>query len=508
MKNGNGRKKLRWIAAALGAYLALLGLLAWIEGAREGATITTLPKALWYSLVTLTTVGYGDLYPVTLPGKLIGGLFLILSTGLLALLVGLVYAAVTGRLLPRIRLWLDRRRKWYVFSPDNEAARALAGRLDDGVAVFCRSASDRRDGNGLCLRMGPEALFELPLAGEGERVFFAVDGDPSVNEGVSLALRDRPVRIWCRADLPGEGLPENITPFNECECTARLYWQTRPWRPSGERVAVIGGGRFARALLNQGLLTAPPGCSVSLFGDWALWRGLHRAVLELRAPAVALSFQAGDWHDCADILRDADRIVLCDDDRRTNARTLRLLRQYCVVRGQIDARCEPGLQDAFCFGEPESLFTPELVMKQAQDRLGRHLHEMYRSQADYPVPTWEALSDFLRRSNLAAADHLLTKLRLLLPEKDVREITPENCALAADRYEALSPEERERCRIIEHDRWMLFHALYGWRYAAIRNNAEREHPLMVDYEELSESDREKDDNAWNQIRALAEGGAL
>ena len=85
----------------------------------------------------------------------------------------------------------------------------------------------------------------------------------------------------------------------------------------------------------------------------------------------------------------------------------------------------------------------------------------------------------------------------------MRQITRESCARAADRYEALDADGRERCRIIEHDRWVLFYALNGWRYAPVRNDANREHPLMVDYEQLSRPEREKDDNAWKLLRALA-----
>ena len=49
------------------------------------SNIHTLGQAVWWSLVTVTTVGYGDFYPVTLPGRITAGLIMI--TGLLTLAV-------------------------------------------------------------------------------------------------------------------------------------------------------------------------------------------------------------------------------------------------------------------------------------------------------------------------------------------------------------------------------------------------------------------------------------
>ena len=43
------------------------------EHEMEHETFNSIPDAFWYSLVTITTVGYGDHVPLTLPGKLIGG---------------------------------------------------------------------------------------------------------------------------------------------------------------------------------------------------------------------------------------------------------------------------------------------------------------------------------------------------------------------------------------------------------------------------------------------------
>lgn len=494
---------LRYAVIGLAAYLGLLCLLVAFERAETDAQITDLPRALWYSLVTLTTVGYGDMTPVSPVGRLIGGVFLLMSTGLLAVLIGVIFAAVTGRLYPRLRLRRYRRAHWYVFSSDNAAARALASGLSDGPVIFCGKKA-RVEGNALWLEASPEALFQLPFAADGPRDLFLMDDDPSANERLALALMQAPAHIYCRSDGLNEDLPDNVTVFCDEDCAARRYWQLRPWRVEGERAALIGSGRFARALLMQGLLTAPPGCQIELFGNWALWQGLHGALSDVPDMTVTLRFHPEEWHDCPDALRDSDRMILCGDDQTENREILCLLRRYCVLHAEPDVLGPRGLQRARYFGDAEALFTPNLVMGHALSARARKLHELYRASVDYPVDEWGALSDFTKRSNLAAADHLLTKIRLLLPEKDVREITPEICRLAAERYDGADADMIERCRAIEHARWCLFHALYNWRYAARRDNARRLHPMMVPYDRLDETERRKDDNAWHLIGKLAE----
>ena len=97
----NGKRK-RWILGMLLVYGAALLLLVATERNAEGATIRSLGDALWYSLVTMTTVGYGDLSPVTVPGRVISILFLAMSIGLFGLLLQTVYSFTTGRLVPRV----------------------------------------------------------------------------------------------------------------------------------------------------------------------------------------------------------------------------------------------------------------------------------------------------------------------------------------------------------------------------------------------------------------------
>ena len=49
-----------------------------------------IPAAMWYGVVTLTTIGYGDVYPITPLGKLVGGFIGFLGIGLFALPAGIL----------------------------------------------------------------------------------------------------------------------------------------------------------------------------------------------------------------------------------------------------------------------------------------------------------------------------------------------------------------------------------------------------------------------------------
>jgi len=59
-----------------------------VEKGAENSSIKTLWDSLWYMMVSLTTVGYGDMYPVTHAGKIIGYVFVIASVGLIGYLIG------------------------------------------------------------------------------------------------------------------------------------------------------------------------------------------------------------------------------------------------------------------------------------------------------------------------------------------------------------------------------------------------------------------------------------
>jgi voltage-gated potassium channel len=49
---------------------------------------------MWWGVVTLTTVGYGDVYPITPLGKLLGSVIALLGIGLFALPAGIIAAGL------------------------------------------------------------------------------------------------------------------------------------------------------------------------------------------------------------------------------------------------------------------------------------------------------------------------------------------------------------------------------------------------------------------------------
>ena len=70
-------------------------LLYWAEGGEQPDKFGSIPRAMWWAIVTLTTVGYGDAFPVTPLGKFLAGVIAIMGVMLIALPTGLFAASFT-----------------------------------------------------------------------------------------------------------------------------------------------------------------------------------------------------------------------------------------------------------------------------------------------------------------------------------------------------------------------------------------------------------------------------
>lgn len=62
----------------------------YVENAAQPDKFSSIPATMWWGIATLTTVGYGDMVPITDVGKFLGGIFAIAGVGLLALPAGIL----------------------------------------------------------------------------------------------------------------------------------------------------------------------------------------------------------------------------------------------------------------------------------------------------------------------------------------------------------------------------------------------------------------------------------
>lgn len=73
-------------------------LMFMVEGPGQPDAFGSIPRAMWWAVVTLTTVGYGDAAPVTPLGKLLAGLTALTGIGVIAIPTGILASAFSDAL--------------------------------------------------------------------------------------------------------------------------------------------------------------------------------------------------------------------------------------------------------------------------------------------------------------------------------------------------------------------------------------------------------------------------
>lgn len=86
------------LSAALAFVVLLISATALflIEGEIQPEAFGSIPRAMWWAMATLTTVGYGDAYPVTAVGKIFAGCSAIIAIGIVAMPTGIMAAAFSS----------------------------------------------------------------------------------------------------------------------------------------------------------------------------------------------------------------------------------------------------------------------------------------------------------------------------------------------------------------------------------------------------------------------------
>lgn len=80
--------------ACVALYLAAVGIYHF-EHVAQPDGFSSIPESLWWAIATFTTVGYGDVYPITAGGRIFTGVVMLIGIGIIAVPAGLVTAALT-----------------------------------------------------------------------------------------------------------------------------------------------------------------------------------------------------------------------------------------------------------------------------------------------------------------------------------------------------------------------------------------------------------------------------
>lgn len=154
----------------IGAMLLSATLMHFAEHDVQPDKFGTIPDAMWWAIVTLTTVGYGDSYPVSPVGKIIASLTAVMGLVMLALPVGIVATAFAQEI----------HRREFVITWSMIARMPLFGALNAGeiaeVMRFLRAQTVK--GGATIMRRGEPA----------QSIFFIASGEVEVDDGAPRRL--------------------------------------------------------------------------------------------------------------------------------------------------------------------------------------------------------------------------------------------------------------------------------------------------------------------------------
>lgn len=94
-----------------------------VENQAQPEVFESIPKSMWWAVVTLTTVGYGDVIPVTTFGKFLGAVITILGVGLAALPAGILASGLASELEQRREILEQRFRELLLEDDDMNLVR-------------------------------------------------------------------------------------------------------------------------------------------------------------------------------------------------------------------------------------------------------------------------------------------------------------------------------------------------------------------------------------------------
>ena len=85
------------VVALVFIYLSSVGIY-FFENEAQPENFKSIFHSIWWAIATLTTVGYGDVYPITLGGKIFSSVIILIGIGIVAIPTGLIASSINQNL--------------------------------------------------------------------------------------------------------------------------------------------------------------------------------------------------------------------------------------------------------------------------------------------------------------------------------------------------------------------------------------------------------------------------
>tara|TARA_Y100001947_G_scaffold122305_1_gene106604 strand:- start:898 stop:1773 length:876 start_codon:yes stop_codon:yes gene_type:complete len=125
-----GQQLFTTLAMAMALVYISAVLLYFVEGVggQQQESFASIPRAIWWAIATLTTVGYGDVYPVTPLGRFFASVIAIAGIGMVALPAGVFASAFSDEIRERENAKQERRER----ALERRVARIEAAEMEEG----------------------------------------------------------------------------------------------------------------------------------------------------------------------------------------------------------------------------------------------------------------------------------------------------------------------------------------------------------------------------------------
>ncbi|MCR5278436.1 MAG: ion transporter [Lachnospiraceae bacterium] len=504
---------------ALILYILLLFIMVHYESAAPGANILTIGDAVWYSLTTFTTVGYGDLAPITTVGRLIGSVFLIVSIGLLGFFVGFMVEFI-ARIRPIIALSLNAGRPWYIFTGVSPYATIFAENLknvrSDAFIIYADTLKEDKTSKDVHVSWSVKELLDRRGSMYDAHIICMKENEME-NFLDSVSLADTAVPIICLASFCPAHHPMNINFFSLTDCSARVFWQQFPIKKEKETIVLIGFGNAGTVMLDRALelnvISKDQRIVYHVFGDGREYCRNRKLLSEMvsvnteAAQGDSVIFHGTDWNEDEELLCHADRIILCSDSEWDNILILHTIQKFFAIRGELYIYNSNVHGVATSFGQAREMLTPAFVLHNRLSDMALCRHEFFRFGSGFELPLWEDLGSLTKDMNFVAVDHISTKVRIALgneaPSVPFDELPADVLRKAAAVFNEAAEDRKENFRELEHERMLRCYRLHNYHCSDVHSDDLRTTPLLKPYSELSEKERKLSDIGWALLDELA-----